>query len=688
MTWTATDECDNSSSVFVFLALADTIPPVILGVPEDTTVNCTDIPDLPNFVYATDECLCACIVVMQESKLSSSCMNGQVLLRTWTATDECGNETVATQRITLIDDQGPTILAVAPEIEGMTDGTIIEYGCRDNLPDYPGLLNAGSVVAIEECGSASVSFELTHQKSSNCELSGYLEQYTYRWTAVDDCGNQTSFTIFVRLIDNEAPVFVGVLDFACVGDPALQDYYAYDNCQGVDTYFWDVDIDNPCGTGTAILRIYEANDKCGNSSRDSVILMPDDGVAPPMKFANPMMNNHENGDVIVIDCASGRNQSTSFSAADVNMEDPCMEGGTVTFTERLLSAEDCVSEFLSVEELKWTATDVCGNVREFILIAHVIDESSPEFIDFAPNVTIGCNDPLPEIFATDNCGEVTITSIDSIVEGDCEFNYTVYREITATDPCGHSTTRLQRVQVGSAGPVITGVEEEICDDLSIPDVKAYDVCTGEYVDVEMKQDTLDVACHGGLVIRRSWTAEDICGNTTVVQQTIVMNDQTAPLILIPGNSFIEFILEEGIDQIHFSRTDLIKQLNQLNAFSVIVFDECNEHIIPDFTVDIVSGDCNEDGFSERRVYTWVATDICGNTASLTFSIDLIDDISPVAIQPPSDTTIICAPLPPAANVFPADTIEDISVTFEEKNERRERTERVYCHQNVDRHGFL
>ncbi|MCB9347563.1 MAG: hypothetical protein H6573_08600 [Lewinellaceae bacterium] len=370
LSWTATDVCGNSSNAFLFLVMIDTIPPVIHGVPNDTIVNCDEIPELPILIYATDECLCACVVLLEETYSDMGCQDGQVLVRTWIAKDDCGNETIETQNITLID--------------------------------------------------------------------------------------------------SEAPVLIGVPDVICIGDPALSAVSATDNCGQPSLQFVDVNIPNPCGSGMVVQRVYEAYDNCGNMSRDTAILLPNNQNEPRIEFVNPVLAALEPGEVPVMDCAAQNGQYTSFGIDDVRVEDACMTGGAVFFTERIIETRDCSNgEIVAVLELKWTVLDACGNLGERTLIVHLTDESSPAFVNFAPEVSIGCNDELPVLSATDDCGEVYITTQDSIIPGDCVFRYDIQRLATATDQCGNTTTRLQTIHVGDeSGPIIAGVQAEVCDDLS------------------------------------------------------------------------------------------------------------------------------------------------------------------------------------------------------------------------------
>jgi hypothetical protein len=160
MTWTATDECGNSSNAFAFLALVDTIPPVLFGIPDDLTVNCDDVP-APVTISATDECLCACVVMFQQiDSTQSGCQDGRVILRIWTAKDNCGNMTLDTQRITLSDQEGPELFFIEPAMEGLTDGSLVEYNCNDGgIPDYLNLMF--NLLRQGTCGS----FEVLYRRS-------------------------------------------------------------------------------------------------------------------------------------------------------------------------------------------------------------------------------------------------------------------------------------------------------------------------------------------------------------------------------------------------------------------------------------------------------------------------------------------------------------------------------------------
>jgi hypothetical protein len=288
LTWTATDACGNSSSAFAFLALVDTIAPVIHGVPADTIVNCDQVPLLPTLVFATDECLCACVILFEETNSSSvsGCQNGQVITRTWTATDRCGNETTAQQSITLIDTSGPQLQIMQSELSHVQSGSILEYKCSEGgIPAFFDILSAESVLNSPGCGGfATISFDSHTINTRNCEFFGYSEQRTFHWSAIDDCGNTTNLTIIAQLQDDVAPRIVGLPVMACVGDPVLNDVEAIDDCGNASLRFWETEVRNPCGPGLAVRRTYEAFDDCGNIIRDTIMLIPNDLTLPIISF--------------------------------------------------------------------------------------------------------------------------------------------------------------------------------------------------------------------------------------------------------------------------------------------------------------------------------------------------------------------------------------------------------------------
>lgn len=68
---------------------------------------------------------------------------------------------------------------------------------------------------------------------------------------------------------------------------------------------------------------------------------------------------------------------------------------------------------------------------------------------------------IPEVIATDNCGEATLEVSEEIIPGAYPTNYTIIWTWTATDFCGNTPTAEQVVNVGdNEAPFFTYVPED------------------------------------------------------------------------------------------------------------------------------------------------------------------------------------------------------------------------------------
>jgi len=90
--------------------IADIIPPVLNGVPADTTVSCDSVPTAPT-VTAHDNCAGDVTVHFSEVRTDGSCPNTYTLVRTWTASDSATppNTVSASQTIHVQDTTPPSL---------------------------------------------------------------------------------------------------------------------------------------------------------------------------------------------------------------------------------------------------------------------------------------------------------------------------------------------------------------------------------------------------------------------------------------------------------------------------------------------------------------------------------------------------------------------------------------------------
>lgn len=288
--WTAAG-ISGTTVVTQTIQFMDDVPPVLI-VPADTTIYCGDPVPEPD-VYCDDACSWNEVVFSEKRTDHNDCE--YTLVRTWTATDGCGNTEQKTQKIEIVDAHAPVITLVNPLLKDIKLGDeMAVYDCEN-----PQVLM--SDVKVTDC-CKTVTLEvydklLVHGK---CDLWGYHRKWKCGYIATDGAGNTSEFYFYVVQYDDEAPVLHNVPDditLACDDTlPALDPYLVEveDNCsrrtkihisEGV--YFDPGDSSN-----YAVKRTWYFADDCGNAVTDSqwiftcdfdtLLLHPDTMALPPV----------------------------------------------------------------------------------------------------------------------------------------------------------------------------------------------------------------------------------------------------------------------------------------------------------------------------------------------------------------------------------------------------------------------
>jgi large repetitive protein len=184
-TWTATDQCANSSSCVQTITVQDIAKPVltiptnrVLQCPADTRTNATGV------ATATDTCSPAAI--RYSDVVTTNCGGTRLIARTWTATDECGNAVSAVQTITLEDTTPPTLTCPPNQTLQCPADT------RTNV--------TGVATASDVCSGVTITYADTTQ--NNCSGTKVIQR---TWTATDQCGNRQSCVQTITVIDTIKP---------------------------------------------------------------------------------------------------------------------------------------------------------------------------------------------------------------------------------------------------------------------------------------------------------------------------------------------------------------------------------------------------------------------------------------------------------------------------------------------------
>ena len=241
----------------------DDVPPVLI-VPADTTIYCGyPVPD-PD-VYCDDACSWNEVVFSEKRTTHNDCE--YTLVRTWTATDGCGNATQKTQKIDVVDVYAPVIKVVNPLLKDIKlGGEMAVYDCEN-----PQVFM--SDVKVTDCCKFTLEVYDKLLVSGKCALWGYHRKWKCGYIATDKAGNKSEFYFYVVQYDDEAPVLHNVPEDTILGcddtfpalDPDL--VFVEDNCSRRTKIDFSqmMYVDPEDSSNYAVKRSWYFADDCGNA---------------------------------------------------------------------------------------------------------------------------------------------------------------------------------------------------------------------------------------------------------------------------------------------------------------------------------------------------------------------------------------------------------------------------------------
>ncbi|MFV8357731.1 gliding motility-associated C-terminal domain-containing protein [Flavobacterium sp. XS1P32] len=261
-TWTVADDCGNTSEVFTqIITIQDTTAPTwsTAATALNTTLECSNAEALAKaqaaFPTATDLCDATVTNISKVSGAfvaSESCANAGTYTNTWTAADDCGNTSeVFTQIITIQDTTAPVITTL-PAVSTISCAAILEFAVA---------------TATDNCGADVKLTSVDVTTRGDCAGSYSV---TRTWTSTDTCGNKTTATQTINVIDKTGPTtntaFTTPLNVNCDAIPAKPDLIFVDNCSTVSTPIFTENIINRTDNSYSIVRKWLVSDTCGNTS--------------------------------------------------------------------------------------------------------------------------------------------------------------------------------------------------------------------------------------------------------------------------------------------------------------------------------------------------------------------------------------------------------------------------------------
>lgn len=636
--YTATDACGNTATCTQTILVGDNTAPSIT-CPANVTVSCaSEVPaaDIA-VVVASDDCGAVTVTVATDVINGLSCANSYLITRVYTASDACGNSAICTQLISVDDSSAPTITCPAN----------VTVTCASAVP----AADVASIVTSDNCeGAVTVTVAADVTIDLTC-ANTFTILRTY--TAADVCGNTATCTQMITVDDNTPPVIASCIADVTVscaaGIPAANvgAVVATDNCTGavVVTVAADVTTNFACANEFTIVRTYIATDVCGNTATCAQTITVVDNAAPSITCPPN----------VTVSCVNG---VPAADVASIVTSDNCSGAVTVTVAADVITGLICANAY-SIARV-YTATDACGNTSSCVQTITVADTIAP-LITCLGDITVSCEGEVPAadtslVVATDLCGGVvSITVADDVVTDSlCVNTYSISRIYSAVDVCGNSATCEQTITVNdNLAPVIVCPNDLtlFCGD-TIPDpdvtvIVASDNCGSVTIEF-VSDDTTGTDC--ALAVTRIYSASDACGNITTCEQLITFIDTLG----LPEDS-IEIIVpiqDTLIVQCYGQDPDW--EVHPYDENSIVATGGCSELTVEYSETITPAESCEEDGYVAIYNLVWEVSDTCGNVATATVYVMIIDTIAPVIHNVPEDITIASGDLPELPVVFATD----------------------------------
>lgn len=635
VTYTATDDCGNSSTCTMEVTVEDQIIPVAVCNPI-TVALVTDTAKAFAVSFdsgSSDNCAIDSFSVRRmEDTLFTNCVFfncndvDTTIMVVFRVCDTVGLCNECMVEVTVQDQTPPAILCPADVV----------LDC-DEYP--PSIAVTGTPTATDNCIIDSLYFR-DDENLNVCNIGSI----TRTWYARDKQG----------LIDSCQQLIV-------IGDPAPATYSF-----PPDLAVQCLDDIDPSNTGMPMV-----NDNCANfpgiGNQDTLIT-----VFPNCRYLlrRGWIIFDECNDTIVRHTQVINVEDTAapvFNEAANSFDQTFACLGDVVFPPAPTATDNCNDEVMinlvSTDtfpgtcpdnytiQLSYIASDSCGNLSNNFLTTITVNDS------IAPSA-----DPLPDLgpFScpsladaaninlvtgeSDNCGgPVSVMHIGDATPSNCATSF--IRTYQLSDQCGNTTDLTQVILLNdtiapTANPIPDLGPFDCIADVDSADINVVtgesDNCGGN-VTVSYIGDTGNPACAGNLI--RTYRLDDGCGNTSDITQVILIDDQTPPV---------------------WDQQERALDLTLGCGSAIIVIpvptatDQCNDAFITQVSDDTLTIACTN---NYTRQITYTASDSCGNV-SAPFIVQIVvnDSILPEWTTPMGslNTTFVCSdevviPSPPVAS---------------------------------------
>ncbi len=622
ITWTVTDNSNNSSACTQDITVIDNEAPAIV---------CSS-----NKTQNTDAGLCNANVVISIPVTSDNCavagatnnFNGTadasgtyplgITNVVWTVTDIYGNSSSCTFTVEITDVELPSISCPANATVSNTSGL-----CTGNvLVSVPG--------TSDNCGVAS--FSNNYNNTTNASDSYPVGVTTVVYTVNDVNGNSNTCSFTVTVNDIEKPVITNCpANVVQNNDAGVCKAYvtvpvgsATDNCFAVtltnNNSVLDASGEYPVGVTTLI---WTAVDNAGNTATCSQTITVNDVELPTITCPGSVFQETDSGV-----CTA----AITFSVPVTS--DNCQVASVINSYNGTSDASDTYPTGATI--VNWIVTDIYGNQSTCQHEIIIVDNELPLITcpaDIQQNASPGecqalVNVPLPVY--SDNCG------IDSLLN---DYTWVAFAPATAIYPVGTtivsygvrdlsdnwSDCEFTVTVIDNQLPTINCTPQVAVDNINnqcdayvtVPGPMNGDNCGVSSIinDYTFSSDASGTYIVGTTVV--TFTATDVNGNTNTCSTLVIVNDTQLPALTCPA----DILQDSDAGECHADVTIALPASGDNCGIATVLNDYNN------------TADASDIYPVGTHVIVWTATDIHGNQSTCQQNITIEDNEQPVIVCP-------------------------------------------------------
>ena len=416
--WAIIYDCSFMPTCEQVIIVNDEMPPLLI-CPADVSIDCgmDYSPAATGMASATDNCSTA-NTSFEDEIMDGACTHSFFIKRKWMTADECGQQSICEQMIS-VNDSAPPLLTCPNDLT-----VSCENGTSTDL--------TGMADATDNCGISNTDFTDV-VIDGNCPNEYSI---TRTWTVSDGCNAPVSCEQTITVVDVTLPQINCPMDMtvSCENDLSnipTGEATGFDNCGAVVIASLDETIGGGCPNDYSIKRTWTATDGCLNQGECEQMIFVNDNNVPTISCP----------DNVVLTCGE---DTSPMSTGMADGTDLCSSVAIVSNDE--ITMGNCVSQKIITRT--WTATDECDNQSTCTQTIQLEDQQPPVLtcqtsIEVSPSANGSYDFSQMEIEqlgagSMDNCGAASFSISQSHFTCNDEGAQVV--DLIGTDECGNAAT--------------------------------------------------------------------------------------------------------------------------------------------------------------------------------------------------------------------------------------------------------